>query len=245
MLADRIKNIGSGELSEGVEIDASIKAVIEFIETHFSGFSEKVKGEITASEKALTDKLCKYFNRIAGSYPFYFHHENVEDHSSGISPQIDIGTLSREEQITVGDRSYDEFDSFFSIEAKRLPTPGQNREKEYVIGQNKPTGGIERFKKGIHGKGLRYAAIIGYVQKEDFDFWFLQINDWIEELVKTSNGEWINKDRLKRRTVQSGSQLVKFESDHIRIPVKSETDKIKLFHFWITLIERISASTSQ
>ncbi|MEQ6122034.1 hypothetical protein [Reichenbachiella sp. MALMAid0571] len=236
MLADRIENIGNGELSEGVEIDASIKAVIEFIETHFSGFSEKVKGEITASEKAITDKLCKYFNRVAGSYPFYFHHENVEDHSSGISPQIDIGTLSREEQITVGDRNYDEFDSFFSIEAKRLPTPGQNREKEYVIGHDKPTGGIERFKKGIHGKGLRYAAIIGYVQKEDFDFWFLQINDWIEELVKSSNGDWLTQDKLRKFVGHTGEQLVKFESDHIRIDLEPEIEKIKLLHFWINLV---------
>ncbi|KYG71177.1 hypothetical protein EV198_3553 [Roseivirga ehrenbergii] len=237
MLADRIENIGNGNLSEGVEIDASIKAVIEFIETHFSGFSEKVKGEITASEKALTDKLCKYFNRVAGPYPFFFHHENVENHSSGMSPQIDIGTLSREEQITVGDRNYAEFDSFFSIEAKRLPTPGQNREKEYVIGHDKPTGGIERFKKGIHGKRLGYAAIIGYVQKEDFDFWFLQINDWIEELVKTSQGEWIVDDKLRRLTVQNGNQLAKFQSDNIRLPAKSKTDKIKLLHFWITLVD--------
>ncbi|WP_375579870.1 hypothetical protein ABWH96_01975 [Marivirga tractuosa] len=235
MLADRIENIGNGELSEGIEIDASIKAVMEFIEIHFSGFSEKVKGEITASEKALTDKLCKYFNRVTGSYPFYFHHENVEDHSSGMSPQIDIGTLSREEQINVGDRTYDEFDSFFSIEAKRLPTPGHNREREYVIGHDKSNGGIERFKKGIHGYGLRYSAIIGYVQKEDFDFWFLQINNWIDELIKTTKGEWIAEDKLKKLTVKTGTQIVKFESDNIRIPVKSFTDKIKLLHFWIML----------
>ncbi|MEO9968137.1 MAG: hypothetical protein ABJF11_20260 [Reichenbachiella sp.] len=237
MLADRVENISNGALSDGVEIDASVKAVIEFIDTHFSDFSKKVKGEISASEKALTDKLCKYFNRVAGSYPFYFHHENVEDHSSGKSPQIDIGTLSREEQITIGDKNYNEFDSFFSIEAKRLPTPGQNREREYLIGHDKANGGIERFKKGIHGKGLRYSAIIGYVQKEDFDFWFLQINDWIEELIRTSKGEWIADDKLTKRGVQTDKQLTKFESDNIRVPVKSGTDKIKLFHFWISLVD--------
>ncbi|WP_053225121.1 hypothetical protein [Roseivirga seohaensis] len=235
MLADRIENIGSGELSEGVEIDASIKAVIEFIETHFSHFSEKVKGEITASEKALTDKLCKYLNRVAEPYPFYFHHENVEDPSSGISAQTDIGTLSTDEQITVGDRHYNEFDSFFSIEAKRLPTPGHNREREYVIGHQKPNGAIERFKKGIHGRNLNYAAVIGYVQNEDFDFWFLKVNGWIEELIKTSPTEWMDDDKL-RKMAESNDQLAKFESDNIRIPAKSSSDKIRLFHFWITLV---------
>lgn len=237
MLADRIENIGSGELSEGVEIDGSIKAVVEFIEIHFPTFSEKVKGEITASEKALTDKLCKYFNRQVGSYPFHFKPENVEDHESGKSPQTDIGTISNKEQIVVNDTQYGEWDSFFSIEAKRLPTPGHNREKEYVIGHKKVNGGIERFKKRKHGKRLKYAAIIGYVQNENFDYWFLTINDWIEELIKTSKGEWIADDKLRKLTVQSSSQLAKFESDNIRLPAKSKTDKIKLLHFWITLIE--------
>ncbi|WP_066833870.1 hypothetical protein [Rufibacter ruber] len=237
MLAEDIENISNGMLSYGIETDASIQAVVEFIETNFQDFSDKIKGEITANEKSLTDKLCKYFNRKAGSYPFYFHHENVEDHSTGKSPQTDIGTLSRDEHIAVGDRNYDEFDSFFSIEAKRLPTPGQNREKEYLIGSERPNGGIERFKKGIHGKNLKYAAIIGYVQKKDFDFWFLQINDWIEELVQSSNEEWKIEEKLRKSAGYVNKQLAKFESDNIRTPAQVESEKIRLYHFWITLID--------
>ena len=145
MLADVTQNNSSGKLTEGIEIDSSIKSVIEFIEIRFSEFAKKVKGEINSSEKSLTDKLCKYLNRRASAYPFYFQHENVENHLSGNSRQTDIGTLSESEQLIVGDRSYGEFDSFFSMEAKRLPTPGQNREKEYVIGHEKPCGGIERY----------------------------------------------------------------------------------------------------
>lgn len=147
MLADSSQNIGGGRLTHGIEPDSSIKSVIEFIEIHFANFSQKVKGEIASSEKALTDKLCKFLNRKASKYPFFFHHENVENHASGMSPQTDIGTLFESERLIIGDRCYGEFDSFFSIEAKRLPTPGQNREKEYVIGHDKPCGGIERFKK--------------------------------------------------------------------------------------------------
>ena len=237
MLADRSDNIGNGKLSEGVEIDASVRAVIDFIETHFSDFSKKIKGELTASEKALTDKLCIYFNRKANGYPFNFQREKVEDYSTGQSAQVDIGTISENEQLNVAGYDYSEWDSFFSIEAKRLPTPGKSREREYVIGHNKPNGGIERFKKGIHGKGLRYSAIVGFVQKEDFDFWFLKINGWIEELINTSKGEWMTEDKLRKLTDQDGNQLSKFESDNIRLPAKSKTDKIKLLHFWITLVK--------
>lgn len=236
MLAEASQNISSGKLTHGIEIDSSIKAVVEFIEIHFTKFSEKVKGEITTSEKSLTDKLCKYFNRNAGNYPFYFHHENVENHASGISPQTDIGTLSEEEKLIVGDRSYGEFDSFFSIEAKRLPTPGQNREKEYVIGKDKPSGGIERFKKRIHGKNLKNAAVIGYIQEEEANHWYLKINGWIGELVTSTPNLWKEEDKLAKQEIKLIG-LDKFISKNFRLGVDGQEDFINLFHFWISLID--------
>ncbi|MFS4466710.1 hypothetical protein [Maribacter sp. 2210JD10-5] len=235
MLADASQNISSGQLTHGVELDSSITSVIEFIEVHFPQFREKVDGEVTASEKSLTDRLCKYFNRNAGNFPFYFHHENVEDYTTGKSPQVDIGTVSRSEQITIGDRSYNEWDSFFSMEAKRLPTPGQNREKEYVIGHDRPSGGMERFKKRIHGKDLKYAAIIGYIQEKDGNHWYLKINEWIDELILSTPDFWNMDDKLIEKENPSGN-LRKFISKNFRTELNDENDFISLFHFWIELI---------
>lgn len=237
MLADASKNTSSGQLTHGIELDASITSVVEFIEVHFAQFREKIKGEVTASEKSLTDKLCKYFNRHAGNYPFYFHHENVEDHSTGKSPQTDIATVSRSEQITIGDKNYNEWDSFFSIEAKRLPTPGHNREKEYVIGQERPSGGIERFKNRIHGKNLKYAAIIAYIQEEDANHWYLKINNWVSELISSTPDLWKEDDKL----IKQDSKLIgidKFVSKNSRSKVDEKEDLISLFHFWINLIDK-------
>ncbi len=236
MLADVSQNNSSGKLTNGIEIDSSIKSVVEFIEIYFSEFAEKVKGKIDTSEKSLTDKLCKYLNRNASSYPFYFQHENVENSESGNSPQTDIGTLSVSEHLIVGDRSYGEFDSFFSMEAKRLPTPGQYREKEYVIGHNKPCGGIERFKKEIHGKNLRFAAIIGYVQQEDANHWFLKINEWISELIVTSPNEWNEKEKLVLKSKEN-NRVSKLFSKNLLLTSGEEDSFINLFHFWINLIE--------
>lgn len=235
MLADSLQNNGSGKLTRGIELDASIKGVIEFVDVHFSEFSNKVKGEISTSEKALTDKLCKFLNRKVGDYPFYFHHENVENHASGSSPQTDIGTLSKSEHLTVGDMSYGEFESFFSLEAKRLPTPGQYREKEYVIGHDRPSGGIERFKKRIHGKHLKYAAIIGYIQKEDENHWFLKINGWIDELIMSTPKEWKEHDKLVSNGASS-KKVFKLMSKNFRSEVDGKEDFIDLYHFWITLM---------
>ncbi len=236
MLVDSFQNISSGQLTHGIELESSLNSVVEFIEVHFAQFQEKVKGEITANEKSLTDKLCKYFNRNAGSYPFYFHHENVENPASGISPQTDIGTLSDNEKLVIGDRSYGEFDSFFSIEAKRLPTPGQNREKEYVIGNDRPSGGIERFKKGIHGKNLKYAAIIGYIQEENTNHWYLKINEWIGELITSTPNLWKENDKLVKQGIEQNG-LDKFISKNFRSEVDGKEDFISLFHFWISLSE--------
>jgi hypothetical protein len=237
MLADASQNNSNGKLSHGIELDSSICAVVEFIEIHFAEFSIKVNGEIATSEKALTDKLCKFLNRNASAYPFFFQHENVENHASGTSPQIDIGAVSESEQLTIGDRSYGEFDSFFSIEAKRLPTPGQNREKEYVIGHEKPSGGIERFKKRIHGKDLKYAAVIGFIQRENADYWFLNINDWIGELITSFPAQWNEDDKL----VKNQSELAdmdKFTSKNHKEEVNGQEEFINLFHFWINLIDK-------
>nr|WP_321409088.1 hypothetical protein [uncultured Carboxylicivirga sp.] len=236
MLADDSQNNSSGKLTNGIEIDSSIKSVVEFVEIYFSEFAEKVKGKIDASEKSLTDKLCKYLNRNASSYPFYFQHENVENPESGNSPQTDIGTLSISEHLIVGDRCYGEFDSFFSMEAKRLPTPGQNREKEYVIGHNKPCGGIERFKKQIHGRNLRFAAIIGYIQQENVNHWFLKINEWISELIVTSPDDWIKSEKLVLKSIED-KRVSKSMSKHLLLASNEEDSFINLFHFWINLID--------
>lgn len=235
MLADGSQNISKGQLTHGIELDSSIKSVIEFIEVHFVGFSKKVKGEISTSEKALTDKLCKFLNRNASAYPFFFQHENVENHASGASPQIDIGAVSENQEITIGDRSYGEFDSFFSIEAKRLPTPGQNREKEYVIGHDKPSGGIERFKKRIHGHNLKYAAIIGYIQKENADYWFIKINDWIGELITLFPAKWNEDDKLVKNKTEL-AELEKYISKNQKDELGGKVELINVFHFWINLI---------
>tara|TARA_R110002051_G_C8579175_1_gene476969 strand:- start:24 stop:317 length:294 start_codon:yes stop_codon:yes gene_type:complete len=97
MIADAFQNNGSGKLTQGIEQDSTIRSVVQFIEVNFAEFSMKVKGEITTSEKALTDKLCKFLNRKASGFPFFFQHENVESHASGNSPQIDIGYNSPRE----------------------------------------------------------------------------------------------------------------------------------------------------
>ena len=235
MLSEIEISSSGGSLSSGIEIDGSIKAVVTFIREHFKSFAKKYNSELEQNEKLITQQLCIYLNRKAKQQPFFFHSEFAEKVTSGNSPQVDIGVLSQLEEITISDKTYGEDECFFSIEAKRLPTPGANREKEYVVGHNSSSGGIERFKKSIHGPNLSHAAIIGYVQKETFNYWFLEVNNWINELAANKNGIWETADCLQK-VDGSDSIYIELLSENSREARTGSRDKIKLFHFWINLI---------
>ena len=238
MLSDSPIHISNGNLTSGIETDESIQAVIDFIRTNFNDFAKDKRDLKDTNEKGISQQLCIFLNRRASKYPFFFHSEFMEDVTSGTSAQVDIGTISRDEKIVISDNEYGEDDSFFSIETKRLPTPGSDREKEYVIGHSKPCGGIERFKKGIHGSRLKYAAIIGYIQNNNFDYWFLTINSWINELIKEDNNNfWNNEDALQKLQEQNSNLITELLSYNLRRRTNFPDDKIMLYHFWINFTD--------
>ncbi len=116
--------------------------------------------------------------------------------------------------------------SLFSVECKRLPSPEKSREKEYVIGE-KNNGGIERYKTEKHGKGLSECGLLGFVEKENFNYWSTKINNWISDLA-TTNKVW-RKDEV----------LSEIESDIEFCVLKSIThrneDDVNLTHLWISI----------
>ncbi|MBI2417571.1 MAG: hypothetical protein HYV28_06650 [Ignavibacteriales bacterium] len=116
----------------------------------------------------------------------------------------------------------------YSVEAKRLPTPGRKRVQEYIWGvtdNDRPTGGIQRFKTGDHGAGLANCALLGFVESKSFYYWFSTINSWIKSLAEIK-ADW-----------DISEQLYDFidHQDHstsYSVAIRSK-DKVKLFHFWI------------
>lgn len=115
----------------------------------------------------------------------------------------------------------------FIVEAKILPAPPpKEREQEYVIGNNR-NGGIERFKIEKHGKGLLECGIIGFIEKENFDFWETTINGWIQDLAEL-NEIW-NKDEILNK-IEHQTEFVYLKSKANTITSKN----IILHHFWIS-----------
>jgi len=85
----------------------------------------------------------------------------------------------------------------FLMEAKRLPSTST---RDYVHHSKKP-GGISRFKleQSGFGKHLASSAMLGYVQKYDFDYFLNQVNTWISDLIESdesSEMNWVNADML-------------------------------------------------
>lgn len=111
--------------------------------------------------------------------------------------------------------------SLFSVEAKRLPTPGSDRIKEYVLGSG---GGMERFKREDHGKGLFNCGMLAFIEKQDFNHWYSVINSWITDA--STCGLWSTEECLINLTTKT--TWAKSSST-----IKRDSSDLKLIHFWI------------
>ena len=237
MLADTYQTLTSGKI-EGPEIDAPIVTIVSCVEQVLITFSEQYTDSNIKNEKGLTQKLIHLLtvHALKKYYPFYFQNEYMEDPERGDSPQVDIGVISTlKEGIIIGVAPY-EGESFFSIEAKRLAELGSKRAKEYLVGRTEKNkyincGGVERFKQRIHGRGLPYGAMIGFVQEHDFDYWRGRLNSWVEDLIYGniySPVSWNLKDKLQKEYIKTTT--AKFISVNSR-----QGDSIMLYHLWVSL----------
>jgi hypothetical protein len=149
--------------------------------------------------------------------PYFFHQEYVENERSGSSPRSDIAVQAH---CAGGKR-------FLVLEAKRLPTPGTGR--EYIEGKS---GGVERFKRGDHGRELRTVGMIGYVQRKSFAFWQDALNGWIDELIASpsSGVPWDEQDKLIPET--ASERLATLRSSNLRV---TDEKRLKMRHLWVQL----------
>jgi hypothetical protein len=114
--------------------------------------------------------------------------------------------------------------SLYSVEAKRLPTPGgQDRMKEYVLGAG---GGIERFKREDHGKGLSKCGMLAFIEKQNFTHWHSTINSWITDVSVSES--WSTDECLSSLAInETWAKTISI--------VKRKSDNLHLFHFWIDI----------
>jgi hypothetical protein len=217
-----------------------IIAVLNYVEKWIPSFINESKAEQIENERGLTQRFVSILLvNLNDIYPFTFVSEWMEDETKGNSAAVDIGILTRDNSISLRNRC------FFVLEAKKLGDTDQIRNKEYLVGHNikkngiqkyLACGGIERFKKSIHGNELDQCGMIGYMFDKSFDVWYKQINNWIEQLTFTNTDStiiWSQEDKL---SFQSQTHLkANYTSKNKRTKSGSEIDPVMIYHIWVNL----------
>lgn len=225
-----LKGIG---VFRGPAQNTQFNQIVELIKVAIPHFVVSAQSEQITNENGLNRKLARFITSIADnrSLPYVAYPESMEDESRGDSPATDFGIHLKVDDISVDQPLITKF------EGKRLSKhTGIARRREYVVGHEKdgkymPCGGIERFKRSIHGRSFRHAGMIGYIQDGSPTFWLEQINSWISELAdQITSPSWSADEQL--RPLQSTNQFSETASI-----VKREADQLHLTHLWVSLVE--------
>jgi len=222
-----------GKIDVNVEKKTLQDAVVQWIYTKLSGWRDENDYARDASEPRMNSDLSLFLEAQSKveSLMFIFHHENP---ATG---------QCREDMGMFKVNNYGNRTQFLAIECKRLPPPGSDREREYVSrtkvenGKIKVSGGIQRFKLGKHGAKLDTVIMIGYIQKEDINYWHQKINKWILELSsakKKDNCEWRADEILSPFEIDENSRKGRSRSKHPRVST-CIPPIIIIHHLWIIM----------
>jgi hypothetical protein len=187
------------------------------------------------SEPKLNSQLCDFLDSRAKSLlpTVYFKHEELQSGRRSVDLSVKLV-----ESMVLEARAYSIYDPILVLECKRLPAPTKDREKEYVTGgKDRQSGGIQRFKLGLHGANLNLVAMIGYVQERTAREWHHEINQWISELCSGAIEDiciWSDGETLKPLEENFSRGISCCRSVHKRTAGRS-SDAIEIHHLWIAL----------
>jgi hypothetical protein len=218
---------------------SSHESLICFVCRYIEVFVQK-KSRMSDSEDKISRDLIVFLNQKSRTEEtiFQFVSQDLEEESTGV---VDIGIYSSSSQGAFFDAIYYSDDKrYFCFEAKILGVNDNQRIKEYVIGHRKngkyiPCGGIERYKRCIHGAELTNAALIGYMKRDNYDFWFRKINQWILELSEESEF-WSDRELLQSYNMPQDLSFARYFSTHKREDKEGiSRPDINLNHIWMKI----------
>ena len=162
-----------------------------------------------------------------------------KDHEEGQTGRRSVDlSVSPAADIMIQARQYSIFDPITVFECKRLPIPSRAREKEYVTGgTKKKSGGIQRFKLGLHGANHDIVAMIGYLQEGSANDWYNRINKWLAELSSGRIADvcvWDKNETLQKFEEDSSNEIANCESKHSRNG-GTFSNEIVIHHLWIKM----------
>ena len=224
----------SGKITRGIKPNTFVDKTTKFVERQLPKWRDDKTRPVVEAEEGLNGQLCKFLNdRARDEFPMaYFHHEEKQ----GKRRRVDLSALPSTKAIEAA--MYESIDvPFLVMEGKRLPAPSNDREREYLTGLAKKSGGIQRYRLGLHGQAFPLAMIIGYVQSGEVADWMTTINGWVKALVKSGEDktcDWTAKDALLNLTNDGRKKASRCESSHLRAGIGD----ISLIHLWICMSKK-------
>jgi hypothetical protein len=224
-----------GAIVSGIDHDTLDLKTIDFVYEKLPEWRDDPSRPDEQWEDKLNLQLCKFLDsRAREEFPMVrFDHEEYQTDRR----RVDL-SASPARPMIIKAEPHSIYKPFLVLEGKRLPAPSRDREKEYVTGgAEKSTGGMQRFKLGLHGAEMDLAAIIGYVQESSFHGWHMSVNKWILELSDGSESDkcvW-NADEILEPVRENASKSVTdYRSVHTRTRCESG-HKITLRHLWVLM----------
>lgn len=232
-----------GQIISGIDQDTLPLKTINFVRHQLPEWRDDPDRPAEQSEDKLNLQLCKFLDSCArNDFPMVrFDHEEYQTGRRS----VDL-SASPVEATVIGARQYTIYKPILVIECKRLPAPSKDREKEYVTGGENKSGGIQRFKLGLHGADLNITVMIGYVQELSTNEWHYKVNEWISELAKGKIADvcpWNENEKLELLDECDKKGVASYHSTHNRTGSKSNA-KIVIHHLWITMTKRLSQKNS-
>lgn len=227
-----------GRITRGIAPGTLVSETVAFVENHLPEWRDDKTRGFAEAEEDLNGQLCKFLNnRARDDFPMaFFHHEERQ----GDRRRVDMSALPTSQAINA--KMYEHiYDPFLVMEGKRLPTPSKARHREYLTGFDKLSGGVQRFRLCLHGKGHDVAMLVAYIQRGTASAWRNTINGWIKGIGASREDTtltWGSGDKLGRLVNGGRKRTSRCESIHDR---KGSSPKIRLVHLWIWMPPKKSA----
>lgn len=228
-------NPARGKITSGLAAGTLVERTIEFVLTELPNWRDAPNRPAEETEERLNAQLCKHLEVTArhSLRMVFFHHEEKQTGTRRVdfsaSPTVDG---------FVGAAFHTIYDPFLVFEGKRLPPPKNGgREREYVTGGTMMSGGIQRFKLGLHGAKHEVAVMIGYVQKSTLAEWNGRINGWILELegkLQSDDTNWRSIDQLSNFVENNQNGIATSQSKHLRSG-ECVSPNIFIRHLWVRM----------
>ena len=229
-------NPARGKITNGLAAGTLIERTIEFVLAELPNWRDTPNRPVEESEERLNAQLCKHLEVTArhSLRMVFFHHEEKQTGTR----RVDFSASPTEDRL-VGATFHTIYDPFLVLEGKRLPPPknGAGREREYVTGGDAKSGGIQRFKLGLHGAKHERSVMIGYVQADTPAEWNGRINGWIRELegaLQSDGTKWSSIDRLSGFVENKGKCIATALSKHLRSG-DVFSPNISIHHLWVRM----------